>query len=57
MVEFIDMEHTPKNILIRAYKVKDEFIKSKYEEYISFKKNFSLGEIYIDGALDRNVKK
>ena len=33
MIEFIDMEHTPKNILIRAIKLKSSNLKEKLKEY------------------------
>ena len=38
MLEFIDMEHTPKNILIRAYKtgVMNETAVKEYKEFTSF---------------------
>lgn len=57
MMEFIDMEHTPKNILIKAVRenVNSEdksFMKLKNEEYISFKKQFALGDTFIDEAFD-----
>ena len=46
LVEFVDMEHTPKNILIRATKanVREEAI----NEYENFKKFWSLDDIFIE---------
>lgn len=40
VMEFIDMEHTPKNILIRGIKdnFKMETLQKKFEEYTTFKK-------------------
>ena len=40
VMEFIDMEHTPKNILIRGIKekTKPESLEKKYAEYETFKK-------------------
>ena len=37
MIEFIDMEHTPKNILIKAIKSKSSNLKEKLTEYNKFK--------------------
>ena len=37
MIEFIDMEHTPKNILIRAIKSKSSNLKEKLTEYNKLK--------------------
>ena len=37
MIEFIDMEHTPKNILIRAIKSKSSNLKEKLKEYNKLK--------------------
>lgn len=46
LIEFVDMEHTPKNILIRATKanIREEAI----NEYESFKKFWSLDDIFIE---------
>ncbi|WP_427151620.1 SAM-dependent methyltransferase [Fusobacterium nucleatum subsp. nucleatum ATCC 23726] len=38
MIEFIDMEHTPKNILIKAIKSRSSNLKEKLKEYNSLKK-------------------
>lgn len=53
VMEFIDMEHTPKNILIRAIKdnIKKEVLEKKFSEYNIFK-NF-LG---IEPLLDELLK-
>lgn len=44
MVEFIDMEHTPKNILIKAIKSNPSktYLKEKAEEYNNFKNFFNI---------------
>jgi len=46
LVEFVDMEHTPKNILIRATKasIREEAI----NEYENFKKFWNLDDIFIE---------
>lgn len=41
VMEFIETEHTPKNIAIRAVK-KSGFNKKAYEEYVAFRDNFNL---------------
>jgi hypothetical protein len=49
VLEFIDMEHTPKNILIRAFK-KEGDIQKAIEEYKHFKHFWHL-EPYIEQAM------
>jgi SAM-dependent methyltransferase len=41
IVEFIDMEHTPKNILIRAILQKDKTTTNKIEEYRQFQRTLT----------------
>lgn len=48
LLEFIDMEHTPKNILIRAIKSEDNHNKEAIESYIKFKEFFKLEDLYIE---------
>ncbi|GKX28100.1 methyltransferase [Vallitalea longa] len=49
MLEFIDMEHTPKNILIRAFK-KGCYNKTSIDEYNEFKKFWNI-QPYIEKAM------
>ena len=53
LVEFVDMEHTPKNILIRATKanIKGEAI----NEYENFKKFWNLNDIFIEKYFTQEV--
>lgn len=55
MVEFIDMAHTPKNILIRAYKQSskaknDKKMDEAKETYEAFKKTLGVADMFIDEA-------
>lgn len=54
MMEFIDMTHTPKNVLIRAYK-RNDFTESDriglWDEADAFKKAYSLNHTYLEGSL------
>lgn len=46
MLEFVDMEHTPKNLMIRAVKTKNKKnISNQYEEFKSF---WNLSDIFIE---------
>lgn len=54
MLEFIDMEHTPKNILIRAYKT-DEMNEDALKEYKEFT-NFWHAKPYIEQALGETFR-
>ena len=47
MLEFISMEHTPKNILIRAIKTNKDTSKS-HKQYDEFKKFWNLQNIFIE---------
>lgn len=47
LLEFISMEHTPKNILIRAVKTNKDLLKAQ-NEYDSFKKFWNLNDLFIE---------
>lgn len=57
MVEFVDMEHTPKNILIRGVRSKghgNEVVNTEsFEEYNRLKKEFGIEKIYIDSIFNK----
>lgn len=55
MLEFIDMEHTPKNILIRAFK-KDKDDKEIVNQYKEFKKFWDV-DPYLEEAMGEELKK
>lgn len=50
IMEFIDMEHTPKNILIKANK-KNEFDKELYLKCLEYEKYWNLDNIYLAESL------
>ncbi|MDK2918607.1 MAG: hypothetical protein PWQ37_1340 [Candidatus Petromonas sp.] len=54
MLEFIDMEHTPKNILIRAFK-KDNVSKDIVKQYIKFKEFWNV-QPYIEEAMGEKLQ-
>lgn len=47
LMEFIAMEHTPKNILIRAVKTNKDNVKAE-KEYEDFKKFWNLNDLFIE---------
>ena len=51
LLEFIDMEHTPKNILIRAIRSNNTNNSEAVERYLAFKKFWGLNELYIEEAM------
>lgn len=55
LMEFIAMEHTPKNILIRAVKTNKDTEKAS-EEYESFKKFWNLNDIFIEKYYEDTIK-
>lgn len=54
IVEFIDLEHTPKNLMIRAVKRKDKSSKD-INEYLEFKKFWDI-EPYLEKAMGDRLK-
>ena len=61
MIEFIDMEHTPKNILIRAVKSKSSNLKEKLKEYNRLKDFLGINPLLEDLAkkyflIDTNIE-
>ncbi|EOD01582.1 class I SAM-dependent methyltransferase [Caldisalinibacter kiritimatiensis] len=54
MLEFISIEHTPKNILIRAIK-KENINKNAVEEYKNFKTFWNINDPYIEQAMGDNL--
>jgi SAM-dependent methyltransferase len=53
LVEFIDMEHTPKNILIRAVRRDSLADETAGKQYESLKMTLGLQHIHVDRILDR----
>lgn len=51
LLEFIDMEHTPKNILIRAIKSESKDNREALESHNEFKKFWGLEDLYIEREL------
>ena len=56
LLEFIDMEHTPKNILIRAIKSEQDSKKEAIETYKKFKEFWGLEDLYIEKELGNLLK-
>ncbi|HHZ00236.1 MAG TPA: methyltransferase, partial [Tissierellia bacterium] len=52
LTEFISMEHTPKNILIRAVKA-DKDTKTAKSEYEEFKKFWNLRDLFIESYYNK----
>lgn len=56
LLEFIDMEHTPKNILIRAIKSNKTNKKEAMKRYVEFKDFWGLKDLYIEEAMGKKLK-
>ncbi|MBU5425604.1 SAM-dependent methyltransferase [Tissierella pigra] len=57
LLEFIDMEHTPKNILIRATRTNDKNKEEAIDKYRKFKEFWNLKDLYIEKELKENLDK
>lgn len=55
MVEFIDMEHTPKNVLIRGV-LRGKSDPEAVKRYLAFKKAWNLEDIYIEQAFGKLLR-
>lgn len=53
LMEFIAMEHTPKNILIRAIKTNKDYLKAD-KDYEEFKKFWNLKDLFIENYYNNN---
>lgn len=56
LLEFIDMEHTPKNILIRAIRIENKDNKEAIDKYIKFKEFWGLSDLYIEKEFGERLK-
>ena len=56
LLEFIDMEHTSKNILIRAIKTDNKNNKEAIDKYIKFKEFWRLKDLYIEREIGERLK-
>ncbi len=55
VLEFIDMEHTPKNIMIRAFFEETENINKVVKQYKEFKKEWNISP-YIEEAFGKSLR-
>jgi SAM-dependent methyltransferase len=53
VMEFIDMEHTPKNVLIRAIRKNNGFQKDKFDAFLSYLEIWHIQECYLLEGLRR----
>lgn len=56
ILEFVDMEHTPKNIMIRAVKTHEEYRPEAVLEYRQLKSAWGLKELFIESYMGNYFK-
>jgi len=56
LLEFIDMEHTPKNIMIRALQKYPKHRKEKIDDYLALKEIWGLNDLFIEEIMKDILK-
>ncbi len=57
MLEFIDMTHTPKNVLIRAFKQEGVGLEKDWSAVTAFKASWGLSSTYLEQSLEEKLLK